>query len=307
MISAASKPAAQLAGPGLHPGGGGADHHGGAKLGEEPGGAEADADGTARPGYHSDPTGQVEYRGIGICRSNSKRVLEPGDVAIKVLPLIRGAPSPAAITVGPRGPGTRVARAIGHFCPEGGELRWWHLLPGSRARARGTPGQEGLLAAAERLRHLHPGLHALWRIGAELEGAAVHAGASRRRRGSRSDGPPWVEGSPGAGDARRQVGAVRALEAPLAVAWLITPLGQVEQQQNVSYQPLGTPIERGPSGGRRDPQAAMALPRACARVTGTHLSDDAALVDPAVPLGIASRQGPGLLTLSTGDAVSRVW
>jgi hypothetical protein len=88
-------------------------------------------------------------------------------------------------------------------------------------------------------------------------------------------------------DARRQVGAVRALEAPLAVARLIAPLGEVEQQENVGDQLLGTPVERGPSGGRRDPQLAVAVPRLDARVTGAHLGDDAALVDPAVPLGTA--------------------
>ena len=89
--------------------------------------------------------------------------------------------SAVATPIGSRGPGTRATGAIGHFCPERGELRRCHLLPGSLAAAGGTPSQKGLLPAAERLSHLHPRLHALRRIWAELERAAVHAGRSRCR------------------------------------------------------------------------------------------------------------------------------
>src|SRR5580693_2315976 len=59
--------AAQLAGPVQNPGGGSADHHGGPELSEQPGGSETDAVGTARPGDHRHPPGQVERGWDGHC------------------------------------------------------------------------------------------------------------------------------------------------------------------------------------------------------------------------------------------------
>ena len=51
----------------VDPGRGGADHHGGTEFGEQPGGGETDAAGTARPGDHRHPAGQVERRWDGHC------------------------------------------------------------------------------------------------------------------------------------------------------------------------------------------------------------------------------------------------
>src|SRR5262249_49755066 len=138
----------------------------------------------------------------------------------------------ATVAVGLRRAGAGAAGAVGHLRPERVELGWRHLLPWRTAAAGGAYEQQGLLPPAERLAHLHPGLRALGRVGAQLERAAVHAGGSRRRRDGRADGPPRVERGPGAGDARRQIGTVRALEAPLAFLGLVAPLRQAEQQQH---------------------------------------------------------------------------
>ena len=66
MIPAASKPALRSSLTRvLDPGRGGADHHGGADVGEQPGGGETDAVGAARPGDHRHPAGQVKRRWDG--------------------------------------------------------------------------------------------------------------------------------------------------------------------------------------------------------------------------------------------------
>ena len=59
--------AAQFADHVVDPGSGGADHHGGAEVGEQPGGGEADAVGAARAGDHRHPAGQVKRRWDGHC------------------------------------------------------------------------------------------------------------------------------------------------------------------------------------------------------------------------------------------------
>jgi hypothetical protein len=65
--TASKASAAQFADPVVDPGGGGADHHGGAEVGEQPGGGEADAVGAARAGDHRHPAGQVKRRWDGHC------------------------------------------------------------------------------------------------------------------------------------------------------------------------------------------------------------------------------------------------
>jgi len=61
--------AAQFADPVVDPGGGDADHHGGAEVGEQPGGGEADAVGAARPVITAARPDRSNAAGMGIARS----------------------------------------------------------------------------------------------------------------------------------------------------------------------------------------------------------------------------------------------
>lgn len=81
------------------------------------------------------------------------------------------------------------------------------------------------------------------RVGAQVERATIQATAAGRvsRRGShRAIGLERQAVTP---DARRHCVLVRSLEPLLDLARLLTPLGQVQQQQHIGDQLLSVPVE----------------------------------------------------------------
>src|SRR5260370_29162889 len=127
------------------------------------------------------------------------------------------------------------------------------------------------MPAAERLAHLPPGPRSLRRVRAELEGAAVHATDSRSGGCRGANGEPGAEGRAVPGDARRQVVPVRAVQAPFAVARLVTPVREVHQQEHVGDPLLRAPVQRGPPAGWRDPHTVLAVGVSLAVLPGTSI------------------------------------
>jgi hypothetical protein len=80
-------------------------------------------------------------------------------------------------------------------------------------------------------------------------------------------------------ETRRQIRTVGPLQSLLTLVRTLSPVGEVDEEQHVGHQLLGTRGERAPPGRRRDPQ--VVLPRAGpSAVPGSDLRRDAEHVDP---------------------------
>jgi hypothetical protein len=145
-----------------------------------------------------------------------------------------------------------------HLLPEPLEVSREGSLPWGCSTPDAGAVHQGLLPVAERLAQLHPvGLFALGGIGAELERTTVLAVGPRLREPGHTDRPGGVEWRPVPSQARWQAVAIGPPEASFALG-RVAALGQVQQEEHVGDQLLGTRMERGPSGGWRDLQVVLA-------------------------------------------------
>jgi hypothetical protein len=193
--------------------------------------------------------------------------------------------------------GTRYPLAVRHRLPEGPEIAQSGALPagqpgalpGRGAAAQpvcGRRAQQRLLPAAECLPQLLSLRGASSWVRAELEGAPVRAARARvvhPRPGDAEVGPHRAAVTD---EAWWQIASVRTAEIPFALVGL-APFGQIEQQQHVGDELLGTAVQRRPACRGRDPQVVHPRLGWIARAR-SHLADHACLVDPKVPLRAAA-------------------
>src|ERR687891_1074969 len=195
--------------------------------------------------------------------------------------------------------GTGDALAVGHRLPEDPEValagalaaRQRVALPGcgsSPEPVRGPMAQQRLLPATKSLSQLLALPGATRRVRAEPERAPVRA----TRSWVAHTWPGNAEVGPHCGavadEARWKAVLVRSTEIPLVLVGL-APFGQVEQQQHVGDELLGTTVQRGPACRGRDPQVVHPRLAWIARVR-SNFADHARLVNPQVPLRAAGHQ-----------------
>src|SRR5215469_13856885 len=147
-----------------------------------------------------------------------------------------------------------------------------------------APLKQSELAPAERLAHLNARLTAFRRVRAEFEDAAVDAADAGNDRNGSADGQTGLECFAEVRDARWQVGTVRAAQATLAVLGKFAAFREIARDQHVGHELLGAAVQRAPACRRRNPQPMAPLLLLLAEIPGSDLPDDAALVDPQIPL-----------------------